>query len=125
MSSSSPSRSSSATRARCSSMSGRRPAFHESMNSLRTRSRSVGTEDLLQFFQAAAAALVDVVEAGVDPCGDLLAGKLFDEGEREDGAVAVVGDLADAPVDERDRLPAGGLVVEGVLVLDLALAEIP
>src|SRR3954454_19255682 len=125
MSSSSPSRSSSATRARCSSMSGRRPAFHESMNSLRTRSRSVVTEDLLQFLQAAAAALVDVVEAGVDPCGDLLARKLFDEGELEDGAVAVVGDLAGAPADEGDRLLAGRLVPESLVVLDLGLLVVP
>src|SRR3954453_7802344 len=100
MSSSSPSRSFSETRARCSSMSGRRPAFYESMNSLRTRSRSVVTEDLLQFVQAASAALVDVVEAGVDPCSDVLAGKLFDDGELQDRAVVVVGDLTDAPMDE-------------------------
>src|SRR3954452_25297702 len=124
MSSSSPARSSSETRSRCSSMSGRRPAFHESMNSLRTRSRSVVTEDLLQVSLAACAALIDVVDAGVDPCGDLLAGKLFEVGELEDSPVAVVGDLADAPVDEGDRLLAGGLVFERLLVGDGALAQV-
>src|SRR3954454_18151786 len=99
MSSSSPSRSSSGTRARWPSMSGRRPAFHESMNSLRIRSRSVVTEDLLQFGDAALAALVDVGQGDVEPFGDLLAGQPLDEGQIQHGAVVVVLDQRDGRVD--------------------------
>src|SRR3954451_20183965 len=95
MSSSRPSRSSSATRARCSSIEGRRPAFHESMNSLRTRSRSVVTEDLLQFVLSALAALVHVGDCDVQSLGDLLAGQLLDEGQLEDRAVILVLQLGD------------------------------
>src|SRR5918911_136487 len=70
MSEASSSRRSGSTRARCSSTSGRRPAFHASMKSLRMRSGSRGTEDPLQFLQAAAAALVDVVGADLQALCD-------------------------------------------------------
>src|SRR3954469_18157390 len=107
MSSSSSSRSASGTRARCSSMSGRRPAFHESMNSLRIRSRSVVTEDLLQLVHATLAALVHVGQGDPQLVGDLVVGKLLDQAQFEDRAVVVVGELRDRAVDQLDGLVAG------------------
>src|SRR5918911_2255110 len=100
MSEASSSRRSGSTRARCSSTSGRRPAFHASMNSLRTRSGSGGTEDPLQFLQAAAAALVDVVEADAQALGDRLAVEALQVGELEDLAVLGVAHLGDPPADQ-------------------------
>src|SRR3954451_1039098 len=94
------SRSGSAARARCSSRSGLRPAFQASMKSLRMRSGSGGTEDLLQFLHAAAAALVDVVGRDAEPFGDLLAIELLDVGQLEHLAVVVVAHAADGPVHE-------------------------
>src|SRR4051812_33832354 len=108
MSCSSSARTSSGTRARWPSMSGRRPAFQESMNSLRIRSRSVVTEDLLQFGDAALAALVDVGQGDVEPFGDLLAVELLLEGQFQHGAVVVVLDEADRPVGELDGGVARG-----------------
>src|SRR3954464_2845586 len=112
MSPASSSRWAAATRARCSSTSGRRPAFHASMNSLRTRSGSGGTEDPLQFLQAAAAALVDAVDADAEALGDLLAVELLAVRELEDLAVLGVRYLRDPPADEPGAFLARGLHIE-------------
>src|SRR3954453_6953016 len=107
MSARSCSRSGSAARARCSSRSGLRPAFQASMKSLRMRSGSGGTEDLLQFLHTAAAALVDVVVRDAEAFGDRVAVELLDVRELEHLAVVVVAQAADGPVDERlGLLPA-------------------
>src|SRR5262245_2174819 len=85
------------------------------MKSLRMRSGSGGTEDLLQFRQAAAAALVHVGEADAEPLGDRARVELLQVSELEDGAVVVVAHLGDAPAREvLGPLPAG-LVLEGLL----------
>src|SRR3954453_6476878 len=107
MSARSCSRSGSAARARCSSRSGLRPAFQASMKSLRMRSGSGGTEDLLQFLHTAAAALVDVVVRDAEAFGDRVAVELLDVRELEHLAVVVVAQAADGPVHERlGLLPA-------------------
>src|SRR3954454_17106806 len=90
MSARSCSRSGSAARARWTSRSGLRPAFQASMKSLRMRSGSGGTEDLLQFLHAAAAALVDVVGGDVEARRYRLAVELLDVRQLEDGAIVVV-----------------------------------
>src|SRR5215217_2642936 len=108
-------RSGSAARARCSSTSGRRPAFHASMKSLRMRSGSGGTEDLLQFLHAAAAALVDVVGRDAEPLGDGVAVELLEVGELEHLAVAVVAHAPDRPADEALRLLAALLLAQRVV----------
>src|SRR3954466_13735410 len=106
MSADSRSRSASAARARCSSRSGRRPAFQASTNSLRMRSGSGATKDLLQFLHAAAAALVDVVEADLKPLRDCVGIELLEVGELEHGTVVLVAHPADRPVHEVLRLRA-------------------
>src|SRR3954451_21383340 len=121
MSPASSSRWAAATRARCSSTSGRRPAFHASMNSLRTRSGSGGTEDPLQFDQAAAAALVDVVDGDAQARGDGLGVELLEPRELEDGAVVVVAHLGDAPPGEALGLLATGLGLGRLLGLGAQL----
>src|SRR3954447_18905031 len=124
MSPASSSRRAGSTRARCSSTSGRRPAFQASMNSLRTRSGSGGTEDPLQFLQAAAAALVDVVDADAEPFGDLLAVELLEVRELEHLAVLGVALLRDPPLDEPRGVLARGLVVERLVGLRAALGAV-
>src|SRR4051794_24476566 len=94
------------------------------MNSLRIWSRSVVTEDLLQFRQGTLAPLVDVVEGDVEALDDLFAGQPLDEGQLEHDAVVVVVDSPDRPMDEALR---GGAALVGLLVegLDLgALAQV-
>src|SRR3954447_25741438 len=110
MSAASCSRSGSAARARCSSRSGRRPAFQASTNSLRMRSGSGGTKDLLQFLHDAAAALVDAVRADVAALLYRVSVELLDVRQLEDGAVVVVAHAGDGPVHEALGLPAAGLV---------------
>src|SRR4051794_39432227 len=112
MSAASCSRSRSAARARCSSRSGRRPAFQASTNSLRMRSGSGGTKDLLQFLHAAAAALVDVVRGDAEALGDRVAVELLDVRELQDGAVVVVAHAPDRPAHEALGLLAAGFVGE-------------
>src|ERR1700750_219623 len=112
MSAASCSRSGSAARATYSSTSGRRPAFHASTKSLRMRSGSGGTEDPLQFREAATAALVDVVEADARAPRDGRAVELLEVGELEHLAVLVVADLGDAPAGEALGVAAAGLVLE-------------
>src|SRR3954463_10622101 len=124
MSPASSSRWAGSTRARCSSTSGRRPAFQASMNSLRTRSGSRGTEDPLQFLQAAAAALVDVVDADAETLGDLLAVELLEVGELEDLAVLGVSHLRDPPSDEPRGVLARDLVVERLVGLRAPLGVV-
>src|SRR4051812_27645773 len=113
--SASSSRSPAGARARNASTSGRRPAFQSSMNSLRLRSRSVLTQNPLQFANAAAAALEDVVQGDAEPLHDLLGGKLLDVGQLEQLTVVVVLDLGDRPGDE-----ALGLLVVGLVTQRLA-----
>src|SRR3954469_18114703 len=124
MSPASSSRWAGSTRARCSSTSGRRPAFQASMNSLRTRSGSGGTEDPLQFLQAAAAALVDVVDADAETLGDLLAVELLKVGELQDLAVLGVCNLRDPPADESGGVLARGLVGERLVGLRAAVGVV-
>src|SRR3954454_17104166 len=124
MSPASSSRWAGSTRARCSSTSGRRPAFQASMNSLRTRSGSGGTEDPLQFLQAAAAALVDVVDADAETLGDLLAVELLEVGELQDLAVLGVCNLRDPPADEPRGVLARDLVGERLVGLRAALGVV-
>src|SRR4051794_11700768 len=115
MSARSCSRSPAGARARCSSRSGRRPAFQASTKSLRMRSGSGATKDLLHFLQAAAAALVDVVCRDAEALGDRLAVELLAVRELEDGAVAVVPHPADRPVHEAVGLFATLLLVPRVV----------
>src|SRR4051812_30332176 len=115
MSARSCSRSSPAARARCSSRSGRRPAFQASTKSLRMRSESGATKDLLHFVQAAAAALVDVVGRDAEALGDRLAVELLAVRELEDGAVVVVAHPADRPVHEALGGLAALLLVQRVV----------
>ena len=107
MSAASCSRSASAARARCSSKSGRRPAFHASMKSLRMRSGSGGTEDPLQFLHAAAAALVDVFRADREALGDGGAVELLDVRQLEHRTVVVVAQRGRSPSARGSRPPAG------------------
>src|SRR5690348_4751635 len=114
MSASSCSRSGSAARARCSSTSGRRPAFHASTKSLRMRSGSGGTEDPLEFLHAAAAALVHVLRRDAQALGDRVAVELFAVRQLEHLAVAVVADPADRPVHELLGVAPALLLAAGV-----------
>src|SRR6478672_7476385 len=91
------------------------------MKSLRMRSGSGGTEDLLQLRQAATAALVHVVEADAEPLGDRGGVELLQMGELEDGAVVVVAHLGDAPAREALGLPAAGLVLQRLVGVGAAL----
>src|SRR4051794_11964927 len=89
------------------------------MNSLRTRSRSVVTEDLLQSLESAAAACIDVGMADAESLGDLVTRQSLGERHLEHDAVVVVLDLVDRPGDELARavvaLVVGGrLGVEGL-----------
>src|SRR4051812_18287454 len=81
------------------------------------RSVSGGTEDPLQFDQAAAAALVDVVDGDAEARGDGLGVELLQPRELEDGAVVVVADLGDAPPRKALGLFAAGLGLAGLLGL--------
>src|ERR1700750_1697672 len=85
------------------------------MKSLRMRSGSGGTEDLLQFRQDAAAALVHVVDADAEAFGDGGRVELLELGELEDGAVVLVAHLGDAPAREALRALAAPLVLEGLV----------
>src|SRR3954466_16242997 len=85
------------TRAMNSSTSGRSPAFQASMNSLRTCSRVVLIQDLLQFAQAARAALVGIFRRDLQSLGDLGSWQLLVVGQLQNLAVFVVLDLADCP----------------------------
>src|SRR3954454_15350613 len=124
MSAASCSRSGSAARARCSSRSGRRPAFQASTNSLRMRSGSGGTKDLLQFLDAATAALVDVVRGDVQALCDRVAVELVDVRELEGGAVVVVAHARDGPPHEALGVQAAGLVGDCLLGLRAAVGVV-
>src|SRR5437763_14237643 len=70
------------------------------MNSDRTRSRSAFTEDLLQSFLAASAALIDVVMGDVQPGDDLVGRQLLQVGRLEHDPVVVVVDPGDRPGEQ-------------------------
>src|SRR3954452_2419227 len=79
------------------------------------RSGSLVTEDRLDFPQAAAAALIDVVGGDAQALGDRGGVELVDVRQLEHGAVVVVPDAADRPVHEALGLPAAALGVARVV----------